>query len=117
MRETRGDFLPYNYSFASTVLRGKTYPLADRLFDFAGGFDAETFREPDLTRYPADFVAAIRERRFAAIYTNGKGISSDPIQPLIRKYYAVARVFGMSDPAPRWRLCMPRVKFVPRPPA
>jgi hypothetical protein len=113
MRQTPGDFLPYNYSFASTVLRGKTYALADRLFDFAGGFDAETFWEPDLERYPPGLVRAIREQRFTAIYTNGRGISSDPIQQIIRRYYAVGRVFGDADPTARWRLCMPRVKFVP----
>jgi hypothetical protein len=109
------DFLPYNYSFASTVLRGKTYPLADRLFDFAGGFDEETFWEPDVDRYPPALLAAIRAQRFAAIYTNGGGITGDPVQGIIREHYGIARVFGERVSTPRWKLCMPRVKFVPRP--
>jgi hypothetical protein len=115
MRRSPGDFLPYNYSFASTVLRGRTYPLADRLFDWAGGFDEETFWQPDFARYPPALVAAIRAQRFSAIYTNGGGIRGDPIQLIIRQHYAIARVFGERVTAPHWKLCIPRVKFLPIP--
>src|SRR5262249_48941724 len=80
MRTLDGDFLAYNYSFASTVLRGHTYPYGDPLYDHAGGFDTETFHAPVLARYPQDFLDAIRQRRYAAIYTNGYIQLNDPIE-------------------------------------
>jgi hypothetical protein len=78
MRSTRGDFLPYGYSFVSTVLRARTWAVGDRLYDFAGGFDTETFRRPAVDRYPSFLLEAITAREFAAIYTNGGGIPNDP---------------------------------------
>jgi len=118
MRGTPGEFLAYNYSFVSTVLRGRTWAVGDRLYDFAGGFDAATFRRPILGRYPSDFLDAIRGRGFAAIYTNGTGIPNDPVETFIRRHYVVQRIFGSVDfspSVPRWRMCTPRVKWVPRP--
>lgn len=118
MRREPGEFLAYNYSFASTVLRGHTYAVGDRLFDFAGGYDDATFRQPVLARYPPEFVEAIRERRYSAIYTNGFGIVGDPIELIIRQHYMPALTFGTPSNAPgtlRWRLPTPRVKWVPRP--
>jgi hypothetical protein len=121
MRDVPGDFLAYNYSFVSTVLRGRTYPHGDRLYDLAGGYGAATFRHPDAGRYPAEFLAAIRERRFAAIYTSPLGIPNDPVLALIQERYRPVQVFGGSrffDPtaAPRWKWSTPVVKWLPRTP-
>ncbi len=118
MRSVQGEFLPYNYSFVSTILRGRTWAVGDRLYDFAGGFDAATFRRPDVDRYPSYLLEAISDRDFAAIYTNGGGIPNDPVDDLIGENYRVGRVFGKVDftpSVPRWRKCTPRVKWVPKP--
>ena len=117
MRAVEGEFLAYNYSFVSTILRERTYASGDRLFDHAGGFDAATFRTPDLARYPGPFLDAIRERRYAAIYTNGYMFAGDPVESLIRQHYAPARAFGPAEhtsETPRWRMATPRVKWLPR---
>jgi hypothetical protein len=117
MKNQPGDFLAYNYSFVSTILRGKTYAYGDFLYDYAGGYDAKTFRRPDPRKYPMDFVDPIRMRRYTAIYTNGGGILFDPIDRLIRRHYRVERSFGTVDLSPdaiRWRQVTPRVKWVPK---
>jgi hypothetical protein len=117
MRGTEGDFLPYGYSFVSTVLRGRTWAVGDRLYDFAGGYDEATFRTPDVDRYPAYLFEAITARDFTAIYTNGGGIPNDPVDDLIAEHYRIVRSFGPADLGPsvtRWRKCTPRVKWVPK---
>lgn len=117
MQDQPGDFLAYNYSFVSTVLRGKTYANGNFLYDFAGGFDAKTFRRPDLRKYPPEFADAIRTQHYTAIYTNGGGILFDPIETLIHRYYYPMRSFGTVDLSPdgiRWRQVTPRVKWVPK---
>lgn len=117
MRAQPGDFLAYNYSFASTVLRGKTYPNGSLLYAFAGGYDASTFLRPDVARYPPEFVQAIAERRYTAIYTNGGRVPDDPIDRLIRSHYRPERTFGELAVRPgvaRWRQVTPRQKWVPK---
>jgi hypothetical protein len=114
MRAEPGPFLAYNHSFVSTALRGETYPYADRLYDWAGGYGAANFRAPDAQRYPPAFLDAIRGRRFVAIYTAG-GYLGDPVPGLIEQYYRVAQVYAsVSDEAPRWQRCLPRLRWVPQ---
>jgi hypothetical protein len=119
MDAVRGDFLAYNASFVSTVKRGVSYPYSDRLFDWAGGQNQATPYRPDPARYPADFMDAIRERRFAALYTNGSDYLGDPAYRLMVESYQPVQVWNATigpDPAlaPRWKSCVPRVKWVPK---
>jgi len=117
MRAQPGEFLAFNYSFVSTVLRGRTYPNGSLLYSFAGGYDASTYLRPDVARYPRDFLQAIKEHRFTAIYTNGGPVPDDPIDRLIRYYYAPERSFGevaVGPDAIRWRQATPRQKWLPK---
>jgi hypothetical protein len=109
-----GRFLVYNHSFVSTVLRGETYPSADALYAYTGGYDAASFRNPDLSRYPRDFLSDIAEQRFSAIYTAGS-YAGDPVSRVISTHYLPVKSYGMlPEDAPRWARCLPRFKWTPR---
>lgn len=116
MRAVPGPFLAYN-CFISTTLRGETYPYFDRLYDWAGGQNQETHFRPDPGRYPAEFMAAIRNRRFAAIYTNGSEYFDDPAFGLIVLNYVPVHVWratiAQDDEPTRWKNVLPRVKWLP----
>jgi len=114
MADQRARFLAYNHSFVSTVLRGETYPSADALYDYAGGYDAATFRNPDVSRYPGDFLSDIVNKRFSAIYTAGT-IAGDPVDRVISTHYQVVKAYILPRrDAPRWARCLPRFKWTPR---
>jgi hypothetical protein len=112
-----GPFLAYNHSFVSTVLRGETYPSADALYDYAGAYAAATFRQPDVSRYPRDFLGDIAAGRFSAIYTAGS-YAGDPVNLVIALNYRAVKTYGSSrEDSPRWARCLPGTKWAPRRPA
>ena len=116
MRAQPGPFLAYNASFVSTVMRGDMYPSRDRLYDWAGGQNQESHLRPDPARYPSDFLAAIRERRFATIYTDAGDPQGDYAQSVIAAHYQPVKAWEATLPAegdaPRWKSALPRVKWV-----
>jgi hypothetical protein len=118
MRQTPGPLLAYTNSFASTLLQGEMHAVGDRLYDWAGGFDPP-LAHPDVSLYPPDYLAAIRERRYAAIWTARSGLLNDPVEALIREQYVLARTVGLErfpkTSIPRWRWCAPTLKWVPKP--
>jgi hypothetical protein len=118
MRAVRGPFLAYNASFVSTVMRDEMYPYRDRLYDWAGGENQASHFRPDPARYPSEFLDAIRERRFAAIYTDGSDQQGDYAYKFIVENYRPVRVWDKTlspnGDTVGWRACLPRVRWEPK---
>ncbi len=118
MRAVKGPFLAYNASFVSTRLRGDMYPYRDRLFDWAGGQNQQSHLRPDPTRYPLEFLDAVRKRRFAVIYTDGSDQQGDYVYKFVVENYRPVRVWDASlspsGDTTGWRACLPRVRWEPK---
>jgi 4-amino-4-deoxy-L-arabinose transferase-like glycosyltransferase len=118
MRAAPGPFLAYNASFVSTLLRGEMYPYRDRLYDWAGGQNQGSHFIPDPSRYPQDFLEAVRRHAFTAIYTDGSDQQGDYVYKLIVENYRPLAVWDAAlaagEPPVRWRNALPRVKWVAR---
>ena len=85
-------------------MRDEMYPYRDRLYDWAGGENQESHFRPDPARYPSEFLDAIRERRFAAIYTDGSDQQGDYVYKFIVENYRPVHVWDATSVAePRHR--------------